>query len=177
MKKTYFVSLAVLSLFAGVSCQREEIPQQDPMEGKEELVLKLAEPSPLRFETRSYTSEEGDLVFSVETQDIEFGSDSVSTRAITSVSSIGNGNVVWGARVGTSPVSFWDPVRVAASNNEVHTGRYVGTSGGTTNTYYLCNSPSASNLSVTASGATLTVGNTSPSYGTDIVVGKETVDG
>ena len=177
MKKTYFVSLAVLSLFAGVSCQREEIPQQDPMEGKEELVLKLAEPSSLRFETRSYTSEEGDLVFSVETQDIEFGSDSASTRAITSVSSIGNGNVVWGARVGTNPVSFWNPVRVAASNNEVHTGRYVGTSGGTTNTYYLCNSPSASNLSVTASGATLAVGNTSPSSGTDIVVGKATSSG
>ena len=178
MKKIIcFVSLAVFSLFAGVSCQREDDFLPGPSEGEEELVLRLSEASPLRLETRSYASDEGDMVFSVETQEIPFDSLCASTRAITEVTSIGNGRVVWAARVGTNPVSFWNPVRVAASDNEVRTGHYVGTTGGTTNTYYICNSPSASNLSVTASGASLTVSNTGPAFGTDIVVGKAVSDG
>ena len=178
MKKFDFVSLAVFCLFAVVSCEREDIPQLVPDEGREELVLRLSEVTPLRMQTRSeYEAKEGGLTFSVVTEDLVFGSDSAGTRAIQEVTSIGNGNIVWGARVGTSPVTFWNPVRMAASDNVVYTGHYIGTNGGTTNTYYLCNTPQTSNLSVTASGASLSVGNTSPTYGTDLVVGKAVSSG
>ena len=172
----YILALAVSGLFAALSCDRRELDPVDPYEGKEELVLTLEEgSSPMKVSTRSGDVSVADTAFfRVETEDwpVEFG-----TRAISSVTTADfqNGNIVWGAVVGTSPATLWSPVRMTADGNaRVSTGHYVGPNGGTTNTYYVANVTSASNMLLTTSGATLSVSNSGPASGTDIVAGKAT---
>lgn len=177
MKHTrYIVFLAFLSLLAAFSCDRRELDPTDPDEGKEPLVLVLKEGGgPMKVSTRSGDVSVVDTsFFRVETEDWPV---EVETRAITEVNtnSLKNGNVVWGAVVGTSPASLWTPVRVTAdSEAKVATGHYVGSNGGMSNTYYVANVSSASAMTLTTSGATLSVSNSGPAYGTDVVAGKAT---
>lgn len=168
----YTCFLALPGLMAVLSCQRGELDLVDPYEGKEEVVLSMSEVTATRSgSSDSYEEDFDGLTFGVTTEDLVL--EGPETRAISEVTTIAGGNVVWGAIVGTSPATLWSPVQKAAdSNGKVSTGHYVSTSGGTTNTYYVCNAPNALNLSLTTGGAILSVGNTSPTYGTDIVVGK-----
>ncbi|MBR1433498.1 MAG: hypothetical protein IJ584_00135 [Bacteroidales bacterium] len=168
----YTCFLAIPGLLTILSCQREVMDPVDPYEGKEEVVLSMSEVTATRSgASDSYDEDFDGLTFGVTTEDLVL--EGPETRAISAVTTIAGGNVVWGAIVGTSPATLWSPVRKAAdSNGKVSTGHYVSTSGGTTNTYYVCNAPNASNLSLTTGGAVLSVGNTGPANGTDIVVGK-----
>lgn len=168
----YTCFLALPGLMAVFSCQRGELDLVDPYKGKEEVVLSMSEVTATRSGSSDFYEEDFDgMTFGVVTEDLVL--EGTETRAVSEVTTIAGGNVVWGAIVGTSPATLWSPVRKAAdSNGKVSTGHYVNTSGGTTNTYYVCNAPNASNLSLTTGGAVLSVGNTSPTYGTDIVVGK-----
>ena len=179
MRTRDFVFLAVSGLFAALSCEKGEILQSGLPDGGREIVLALEEAMPVRVETRSdYESVSDGFVFTVETEDLRFGEAETRVTEVTDYSLKHGGSIVWGAVAGTSPASVWSPVRVTVpSDGKVATGHFVNASGGTSNTYYVCNTPQAVNLSVSVSGATLSVGNTSPSYGTDLVVGKAVSSG
>ena len=176
----YILALAVSGLFAALSCDRRELDPVDPDEGKVPLVLVLEDGgSPMKVSTRS---DEGDKsavadtsFFRVETEDWPVEVETKTRVIEVSTNSLKNGNVVWGAIVGTSPVSLWNPVSVTADGDAmVATGHYVGSNGGTSNTYYVSNVTNASRMTLTSSGATLSSINNSPASGIDIVAGKTT---
>ena len=174
MSARHFVFPVVFSLFAALSCEKGEILQPGLPDDGREIVLALEEGLPVRVDTRSeYGSADDGCIFTVVTEDLRFGEVGTRVSEVTDYGLKHGGSVVWGAVAGTSPTSVWSPVRVAVpSDGKISTGHFINASGGTSNTYYVCNAPQAANLSVTVSGAVLSVGNTSPASGTDFVVGK-----
>lgn len=175
MSARHFVFLAVFSLFAAFSCEKVDVVQPGLPDDGREIVLAIKEELPVRADTRSvYGSVEDGCIFTVETEDLRF-EETTRVTEVTDYSLKNGGSIVWGAVAGTSPASVWSPVRVAVpSDGKVATGHFINASGGTSNTYYVCNAPQAANLSVTTSGATLSVSRSGPANGTDLVAGKAT---
>lgn len=151
---------AVPALLAAFSCEKVDNPLETLEEPREQLVLELTETKTEAPDTRcDFTVTEEDIWFSVE------------TRAVQAVTTVANTNIVWGA---VTPSGVWSPVRTGADGSgKVYTGKYVNGTG-SNNTYYVTNSGSASDLTLTTSSATLSVSRSNPANGTDLVVGKAT---
>ena len=149
---------ALPALLATFSCEKVDNPSEGSQKSQEQLVLELTDARSGDPDTRcDFTVTHEDMCFSVE------------TRAISAVTSVANTNIVWGA---VTPSGVWSPVRTGADGSgKVYTGKYVNGTG-SNNTYYVTNSGSASDLTLTTSSATLTVSRNNPANGTDLVVGK-----
>lgn len=149
---------ALPALLTAFSCEKVDNPSEESREPREQLVLELTDARSGDPDTRcDFTVTHEDMYFSVE------------TRAISTVTSVANTNIVWGA---VTPSGIWSPVRTGADGSgKVYTGKYVNGTG-SNNTYYVTNSGSASDLTLTTSSATLSVSRSNPANGTDLVVGK-----
>ena len=149
---------ALPALLATFSCEKVDNPSEGSQKSQEQLVLELTDARSGDPDTRcDFTVTHEDMCFSVE------------TRAISAVTSVANTNIVWGA---VTPSGVWSPVRTGADGSgKVYTGKYVNGTG-SNNTYYVTNSGSASDLTLTTSNATLSVSRSNPANGTDLVVGK-----
>lgn len=181
----YIVFLAFLSLLAAFSCQREELDIQDPHEGQEEVVLTVCDPQAVRLGTRA----------EVEPVSVEYGPFTVTAEEwpleaptrVTEVTTVAGSTVAWGAYNNTAG-TLWNvttatPAAVSGSStvSTVNTGRYTSATGGPSITYYMANVNNSTSLygrtgtlSVSSSGATVSVSRTYLSAGVDLVAGTAT---
>ena len=186
MKHKGFIVLAAVSGLLGVfSCERGELDIPDPNEGLEEVVLNVSEPMAVRVNTRAeekVTSKEfGPFTVTAEEWPLE-----APTR-VTEVMTVAGNTVAWGAYNNTAGM-LWNvttatPAAVSGSStvSTVNTGRYTSATGGPSVTYYMANVNNSTSsygrtgmLSVTSSGATVSVSRTSLTAGVDLVAGTAT---